>query len=119
MIPCPSCGNQEYHESRQCPKYDGQSVCIRCCRECGYYDPSPMALRCRWHISHPRQDYQAEIEKLTRQIRIKEKQAEHFYKNDQPWIAEKIEAELSWIRHDRRKMEEKRDEELKKTGAAT
>ena len=118
MIPCPRCGNQDYREARQCPQYDGRPVCIRCCQECGYYDPSPMALHCRWHIHHPKPDYRAEIEKLTRQIRTKERQVEHFYQENKPWIAEKIEAELSWIRHDRRELEKKRDEEVKKNGAA-
>ena len=116
MIPCPKCGNFEYRESRQCPQYDGAPVCIRCCQECGYYDPSPMGLPCRYYIYNPRPDYDGEIDKLRRQIEIKERQIEHFYQNDKPWIAEKIEREASWLRAKKREWERKRDEETKKAG---
>ncbi len=116
MIPCPKCGNFEYRESRQCPQYDGAPVCIRCCQECGYYDPSPMGLPCRYYIYNPRPDYDGEIDKLRRQIEIKERQIEHFYQNDKPWIAEKIEREASWLRGQKREWERKRDEETKKAG---
>ncbi len=117
MILCPKCGS-DYREARQCPQYDGKPVCIRCCRECGYYDPAPMGLRCRWYIHHPRIDYRSEIEKLNRQIQTKERQIERFYENNKPWVAEKIEAETSWLRNDRREMERKQNEEDKKNGNA-
>ncbi|NBH61595.1 hypothetical protein D1155_08030 [Anaerotruncus sp. 80] len=116
MIPCPKCGNFDYREGRCCPQYDGKPVCIRCCRECGYYNPSPMGLHCRYYIYNPRPDYDGEIDKLRRQIEIKERQAEHFYRDNKPWIAEKIEREVSWLRGQKREWERKRDEETKKAG---
>lgn len=116
MIPCPKCGNLDYHAARQCPQYDGAPVCTRCCMECAYYDPSPMGLHCRYHIYNPKPDYRGEIEKLSRQIAVKERQIKHFYQNDKPWIAEKNERETSWLRAKKREWERKRDEETKKAG---
>ncbi|WP_338547413.1 hypothetical protein V1225_01740 [Emergencia sp. JLR.KK010] len=116
MIPCPKCGNLDYHAARQCPQFGGKPVCTSCCMECAYYDPSPMGLHCRYHIYNPKPDYRGEIEKLSRQIAVKERQIKHFYQNDKPWIAEKIERETSWLRAKRREWERKRDEETKKAG---
>ncbi|WP_251616175.1 hypothetical protein [Senimuribacter intestinalis] len=116
MIPCPKCGNLDYHAARQCPQFGGKPVCTRCCMECAYYDPSPMGLHCRYHIYNPKPDYRGEIEKLSRQIAVKERQVEHFYQSDRPWIAEKIERETSWLRRQKREWERKRDEEIKKAG---
>lgn len=111
MIPCPNCGNQEYHVSRQCPKHNGAPVCIRCCTECAYYNPDPVGIACRYRAENPRTDYRGEIYKLSRQAETKEKQIAYFYKNNKPWIAEKIEAELTWLRHDRAELERKQRDE--------
>lgn len=118
MIPCPKCGNFEYRESRQCPQLDGALVCIRCCMECGYYEHNALTAPCRYHVYNPKPDYRSEIEKLERQIAVKERQIERFYQNDKSWIAEKIEKEASWLRGEKRKWERKRDEETEKTGVA-
>lgn len=118
MTPCPKCGNMDYRVSRQCPKMDGEAVCVRCCTECCYYNPDPMGLACRYYIYNPKPDYRGEIYKLDRQIETKERQVEHFYSSNKPWIAEKIEAELGWIKRQKAELEKKRDEEIKKTGTA-
>lgn len=34
---CPGCGNKHFRESRQCPLYEGESVCITCCQNCEFY----------------------------------------------------------------------------------
>ena len=34
---CPGCGNKIFRESRQCPLYEGESVCITCCQNCEFY----------------------------------------------------------------------------------
>lgn len=118
MIPCPKCGNQDYRSSRQCPMMDGQAVCARCCTECVYYDTDPLSIyACRYYIVNPKPDYRGEIYKLNRQIEMKERQIEHFYSTNKPWIAQKVEAELSWIRHQRAEMKRKQDEENQRTGA--
>lgn len=120
MTTCPKCGNQDYRVSRQCPQMDGQAVCQRCCDECCYYDNDPTSIyACRYHICNPKPDYKGELYKLDRQIDTKEKQIEYFYRISKPWIAEKIESELSWTRHQRVELERKRDEEIKRTGTAT
>jgi len=116
MIPCPKCGNLDYHAARQCPQYDGAPVCTRGCMECTYYEHGAMLYPCRYHVHNPKPDYRGEIEKLSRQIETKERQIKHFYQNDKPWIAEKIERETSWIRAKKREWERKRDEEIKKAG---
>lgn len=117
---CPKCGNQDDRVSRQCPKMDGQAVCIRCCTECCYYDPDPVSIyACRYHICNPKPDYKGELYKLDRQIATKEKQIDHFYRTNKPWIAQKIESELSWVRRQRAELEEKWNEEIKRAGTAT
>ena len=74
MIPCPKCGNLDYHVARQCPQFDGAPVCIRCCAECTYYESNAILYPCRYHIYNPKPDYDGEIEKLSRQIETKERQ---------------------------------------------
>lgn len=118
MIPCPKCGNLDYHAARQCPQFGGKPVCTRCCMECTYYERGAILYPCRYHIRNPKPDYSGEIEKLRKQIEIKERQVEHFYQKDKPWIAEKIEREASWLRGQKREWERKRDEENKKAGTA-
>lgn len=34
---CPGCGNKHFRESRQCPLYEGEPVCITCCQNCEFY----------------------------------------------------------------------------------
>lgn len=34
---CPGCGNKHFRESRQCPLYKGEAVCITCCQNCEFY----------------------------------------------------------------------------------
>lgn len=34
---CPGCGSKYFKESRQCPLYEGESVCINCCQNCEFY----------------------------------------------------------------------------------
>ena len=79
MTPCPKCGNQHYKESRQCPEHSGLPVCIRCCRECAYYDPDPCGLKCRWYINHQETDYQSEIEKINQKINHMEGKVRRLY----------------------------------------
>lgn len=53
LIPCPNCGNTKYKESRQCPKYEGKSVCIKCCYKCKHYCSDPRSLyNCRFYINN-------------------------------------------------------------------
>ncbi|MBR3785989.1 MAG: hypothetical protein IKJ77_06270 [Firmicutes bacterium] len=91
---CPACGNTQYKESRQCPKFEGTPICISCCYRCAYYNPEVGALKCRYYIYHPKIDYDGENEKIDRQIRHKMQQIEHFYGKSMPRVAEKIELEV-------------------------
>lgn len=99
MIPCPKCGNDDYNESRQCPAFGGKPVCITCCYNCEDYDPEN--FQCRWHLRHPAIDHKGEVYKLDRLIDKKAKQMEHFYLNNKPWVAVKIEHEMNYLKRQR------------------
>ena len=105
---CPVCKSTRFKESRQCPKFSGEPVCISCCRRCEYYDSNVMALTCRYYIYHPKIDYVGEIEKLSRQIEHKMKQIERFYNKSMPRVAEKIELEVMRLGNQKRELEHKK-----------
>lgn len=115
MIVCPKCGS-DYREARQCPQYDGQLVCIRCCRECCYYNLEN--YQCRYHLSHPRFDYDKELRKIDQQIEYAQQRVRRLYEKNWPKKAEKLELDVSALLRKKRDLERKRNEELKKTGAA-
>lgn len=91
---CPQCKSTSFKESRQCPKFDGEPVCITCCYSCKYYGGHSANLKCRYHIHNPKPDYKGDIEKVDRQIHYKMRQIEHFYSTNRPRVAEKIEFEV-------------------------
>lgn len=105
---CPACKSTSFKESRQCPKYSGEPVCISCCRRCDYYNQEVGALKCRYYIYHPKIDYDAEIEKIDRQIHHKMNQIEHFYNKSMPRVAEKIELEVMRLGTQKRELEHKK-----------
>jgi len=105
---CPACSSTQFKESRQCPRHSGEPVCISCCRRCEYYNPKVSALKCRYYIYHPKIDYDAEIEKIDRQIRHKMNQIEHFYNKSMPRVAEKIELEVICLGNQKRELEHKK-----------
>lgn len=104
---CPGCGSTSYRESRQCPIYNGEPVCISCCKSCEYYSADPIARACRFYIVHPKKDYQRELEKIENQINMKEQKVDYFYRDNKPMIAQRIEGELTWLYEERRKLKEK------------
>jgi hypothetical protein len=54
MYVCPKCGNMDVRETRQCPMFDCKPVCVRCCKECLYYDSDPRdPWACRFYINNP------------------------------------------------------------------
>lgn len=112
MKPCPKCGNYDYRESRQCPQYNGEPVCIRCCMECGYYDPDPMGLRCRYHLSHPRANWDAEIKKVDQQIVHAEAKVRRLYELNWPKKAEQLELDVKSLIARKQELEKRRDEEI-------
>lgn len=52
---CPGCGNKHFRESRQCPLYEGESVCIICCENCEFYSLKGF-FSCGFPIQHGRND---------------------------------------------------------------
>lgn len=118
MTVCPKCGS-DYREGRQCPQYDGQAVCIRCCRECGYYQHDAMSAPCRYHLHHPRVDYVQEIRKVDQQIEYAQQRVRRLYEINWPQKAARLELEVSALLRKKRELErKKKDEDLKTTGAA-
>ncbi len=116
MTVCPKCGS-DYREARQCPQYDGQPVCIRCCHECCYYNPAN--YQCRYHLCHPQIDYDREIRLLDQQITNAERKVRRLYEKSWPKKAERLELDISALLRKKREVERKRkNEEFKKTGAA-
>lgn len=105
---CPSCKSTAFKESRQCPRYDGKPVCIDCCYSCQYYNSEVGNLKCRFYIYNPKIDYDADIEKVTRQIRYKMSLAEEFYEKSMPRVAEKIELEIIKLTAQKRELENKK-----------
>lgn len=110
MIACPKCGNLGSKHWRQCPQMNSQPVCLRCCMECGYYDPGNL-FPCRYHIENPRPDYAGELYKLNNRIARKKEQIERFYRMNKPWVANRMEGELQLMYRDLKSLKEKKDEE--------
>ena len=46
---CPGCGSKYFKESRQCPLYEGEFVCISCCENCEFYSLEGF-LSCEFHV---------------------------------------------------------------------
>lgn len=105
MIPCPNCASTNYKQTRQCPKYDEEPVCITCCYSCKYYGGHSASLKCRYHIHNPKPDYKAEIEKLDRQMHYKMQRIEHFYSTNRPRVAERIEFEVITLKAKKNELE--------------
>lgn len=106
MISCPKCGSEDYHESRQCPAFDGRPVCISCCYSCEDYNSEN--YRCNWHIRHPKPDHRGELYKLDNLINKKAAQMQWYYEHNKPWIAEKIEAEMNYLKRQRTTLQEEK-----------
>lgn len=117
MTVCPKCGS-DYREARQCPQYDGQPVCIRCCRECGYYEYSDAGMLCRYYLSNPKLDYDQDLRKIDQQIEYAQQRVRRLYEINWPQKAARMELEVSSLLRKKRELERKRNEEFKKTGAA-
>lgn len=113
MIACQKCGNTNWMEGRQCPQYDGEAVCIRCCYECCYYDPEN--FRCRYHLSHPQIDFDKEIKLVEQQIVDTERKVRRLYEINWPKKAEKLERDIAKLMRKKRELERKKNEETKKT----
>ena len=81
MICCPNCGSLNYKETRQCPRYRGDPVCIKCCYRCKYYNHDSNNLYiCKFYIEHPQlkgvptKEQELEyIEKIRKRLERKEK----------------------------------------------
>ncbi len=115
---CPKCGS-DYREARQCPQYDGQPVCIRCCRECSYYEYGAAGMLCRYHLIHQKTNYTQELRKIDQQIEYAQQRVRRLYEINWPQKAARMELEVSALLRKKRELERKRkNEELKKTGAA-
>lgn len=112
MTPCPKCGNYDWRSGRQCPQYGGEPVCIRCCRECIYYDPEPMGLACRWYLSHPQVNWATEIIKVQQQITHTENRVRRLYERNWPKKAAALEIDLKKLYAKKRELEAKRDEKI-------
>ena len=108
MIPCPKCGNYDYREARQCPQFDSEPVCIRCCHECCYYDFEN--YHCRYYLSHPRVDYDRELVLVNQQISAVEQKVRRLYEINWPKKAEKLERDIAKLMRKRRELERKKDE---------
>lgn len=119
MKPCPRCGNYDYREARQCPQYEGEPVCIRCCHECDYYDPDPLGLTCRYHLSHPKTNWELEIKKIDQQITYAETRVRRLYELNWPKKAERLEVDVRNLMVQKKKLEEKKSAENKKAGRKT
>jgi len=117
-VKCPKCGSEHFKESRQCPEFNSEPVCIRCCTECHYYDPAG-GIACRWHIINDvRRDYSGDIYKLSRQIDSLEKLSLWLYRNNKPNAASAEEFKMLQLIGEKRRLEEERDaEENKRPGA--
>ena len=102
---CPQCKSTSFRESRQCPKFDGEPVCITCCRACEYYNFGH-GLTCMYHVRNPGPKPWDEIEKLNKSISYKMRQVEHFYQTNRPKVAEKIEFEVITLMAKKRELEE-------------
>lgn len=116
MIPCPKCGNYDYRESRQCPEYEDEPVCIRCCYECCYYNAENHY--CQYRLSHPKIDYNREIRLVEQQINVAEQKVRRLYEKNWPSKAERLERDVALLMKKRRDLERKRDEKAEKTGNA-
>ena len=51
---CPECGGSGAKEWQQCPKHDGEIVCVACCRMCRYHNHESangrvIVHKCRYH----------------------------------------------------------------------
>ena len=103
---CPVCGSTDFREARQCPLQNGEPVCIDCCKKCRYYSADTLTVACRYSIEHPHIDLNDELKKINQVIETKEKQINYYYRNNKPWIAQRIEAALSWQYAKKRELEE-------------
>lgn len=76
---CPSCGNTSFRESRQCPAYKSEPVCVSCCTKCKYYDPGGM-LACRWHVAHRKKEIiNPDIAALSKEIEKTKSRINYYY----------------------------------------
>ncbi len=101
---CPECKSTSFKEARQCPRFEGEPVCIACCRSCEYYNFGN-GLICMYHVQNPKPDHKGELEKVERQISYKMRQIEHFYNTNRPRVAEKIEREVMSLMAKKKELE--------------
>jgi len=115
---CPKCGSEHFRESRQCPEYNSEPVCIDCCIKCSYYDRDG-GIACRWYVENDaRRDYSGDIYKLSRQIDTLEKRSLWLYRNNKPNAALAEEFKMMQLISEKKRLEVERDaEEIKRPGA--
>ena len=100
-IKCPVCGRKPKPASvwKVCPRFNGDIVCIYCCRSCKYYyfNEGYISHGCKYNTEEPKYDWSEKRKHLARieaEIREKETNEQYFYKTSRPKIAQKIDLEI-------------------------
>lgn len=96
-VKCPVCGRKPKPASvwKVCPRFDGDIVCINCCRSCKYYffNKGYISHGCKFNAEPEKDEWTEKRKQLARieaEIRDKETQEQYFYKTSRPRIAQEI-----------------------------
>ena len=103
MCICPLCRTINFHVGKICSR-TGELICIDCCKECeDYYNDGLGSHGCRyvaknWHDEKPQK--QIQLNRIHAEIERKYEEVTFFYETDRPYIAKRIEAEITRLRYE-------------------
>ncbi len=104
MSICPECGSIDYKVGITCCKTK-EVICIDCCKQCSHYfrNEATQGHGCGyvakgWHDEKSRE--QLQLNRIRSELDKKYEKMDYFYQTDRPYIAKRIEAEITRLRYE-------------------